>query len=268
MRFIYPQGKRKALTFSYDDGQIYDRRLAALFREAGMKATFHLNSGTLEQGEGSVYVGTGELDQVYQGHEIACHGVFHRNPTILSTQQLVLELQEDRKALEKLTGKLVQGLSYAFGNYDHEVICLAKKLGIKYSRTVQGTGGFFPPADFMAWHPTCHHGDRLLELGDQFLKAPDFYELPLMYVWGHSYEFGVSGDWGVIEAFVRKMEGKEDIWYATNMEICRYIEAVRAQEFSGDGLTMYNPTAVEVWVSAKGGILTVRPGETKYIGER
>lgn len=268
MRYVYPQGKRKALTFSYDDGQIFDRRLAELFRNAGMKATFHLNSGNLEQGEGSFYIGIEELEHVYLGHEIACHGVQHRNPTTLSVQQLILELQDDRKALEKLTGGLVQGLSYAFGNYNGEVMETARKLGIKYSRTVQSTGGFFPPADFMAWHPTCHHDYRLLELGDQFLNVADYYELPLMYVWGHSYEFGNSGDWSVIEAFVEKMAGKEDIWYATNIEICYYIEATRAQVFSADGLTMYNPTAINVWVSTKEGILTVKPGEVKYIGER
>ena len=30
MNFLYPGGLRKALTFSYDDGQIFDRRLAEL----------------------------------------------------------------------------------------------------------------------------------------------------------------------------------------------------------------------------------------------
>ena len=50
---------------------------------------------------------------------------------------MVLEIQEDRKALEKLTGHLVQGMSYAFGNYNEEIIEIAKSLGIKYSRTVR-----------------------------------------------------------------------------------------------------------------------------------
>lgn len=269
MRFVYPQAKAKALTFSYDDGQIYDRRLAELFRKAGMKATFHLNSGNLgPDRDQNTFVGAEELKEVYKEHEVACHGVWHRNPTTLTRQQLVLEYQEDRKALEKLTGGLVQGLSYAFGNYDGEVIEIARELGIKYSRTVQSTGGFFPPADLMAWHPTCHHDHRLMELGEQFLNLPDFYELPLMYVWGHSFEFGRSGDWSVIENFVEKMAGKEDIWYATNMEIAKYIQAVRTQEFSADGLTMYNPTAISVWVSTNQGILEIKPGETKYIGER
>lgn len=268
MRFVYPNGLRKALTFSYDDGQIFDRRLAELLRSHGMKGTFHLNTGNLEQGEqGSSFVAVGELKQVYEGHEIACHGVQHRNPTTITAQQLLVELQEDRKTLEKLTGEMVQGMSYAFGNYSPEVIEVAKSVGIKYSRTVKGTHSFFPPADFMQWHPTCHHDDHLLELADRFLDVAGFYELPLMYVWGHSFEFGNSGDWSVIETFVEKMAGKEDIWYASNMEIYKYISAVRQQEFSADGLTMYNPTAVSVWVSTEEGLAEVKTGETRYLGE-
>ena len=50
MRFVYPQGKAKALTFSYDDAQHYDRELVPIFNKYGMKATFHLNSGTLDGG--------------------------------------------------------------------------------------------------------------------------------------------------------------------------------------------------------------------------
>lgn len=268
MRFVYPKGLRKALTFSYDDGQVYDRRLAELFRSHGMKATFHLNSGSLDPHTGNeTFVGMEELKTVYDGHEIACHGVQHRNPTSLTRQQLLLELQDDRKALEKLTGGLVQGMSYAFGSYNQDVIDVAKTAGIKYSRTVNSTHNFFAPADFMQWHPTCHHDDRLLALGDSFLDVASYYELPLMYVWGHSFEFGRSGDWSVIEAFTDKMAGKEDIWYATNMEIYTYITATRQQEFSADGLTMHNPTAVSVWVKTEKELLEIKPGETKYIGE-
>lgn len=267
MRFVYPQGKRKALTFSYDDGQQFDRRLAELLRSHGMKGTFHLNSGRLGLHRGNeVYISAEEVKEVYNGHEVACHGVEHRNPPTITRQQMVLEIQEDRKALEAITGGLVQGMSYAFGNYNQEIMDIAKALGIKYSRTVQDTKSFFPPSDFLAWHPTCHHDNGLMELADSFINIAGFYELPVMYVWGHSFEFGRSGDWSVIEAFADKMAGKEDIWYATNMEICSYIQAARQQEFSADGRTMYNPTAISVWVSTKEGFLEVKPGETGYIG--
>ena len=44
----YPGGKFKALTFSYDDGTIHDRRLVEIFNQNGCKGTFHLNSGIME----------------------------------------------------------------------------------------------------------------------------------------------------------------------------------------------------------------------------
>lgn len=266
MRFVYPLGKRKALTFSYDDGQIFDKRLAELLRSHGMKGTFHLNSGKLGIQRGKDhYVSPEELGEIYAGHEIACHGVEHRNLPTITPQQMVIELEEDRKTLEKLTGGMVQGMSYAFGSYNETVKNIAQSLGIKYSRTVGDTGYFFPPSDFLEWNPTCHHNNNLLQLGDQFLDVPGFYELPVMYVWGHSFEFGWSDDWSVIEAFVEKMAYKDDIWYATNIEICNYLQAVYRQEFSADGTVMHNPTALSIWVSTEGGLVEVKPGETTML---
>ena len=42
---LWPDGLKKAVTFSYDDGVMQDLRLTALFRRYGLKATFNLNSG-------------------------------------------------------------------------------------------------------------------------------------------------------------------------------------------------------------------------------
>ena len=41
----FPGGKHKALTMSYDDGRLSDRKLVELFNQYGLKGTFHLNSG-------------------------------------------------------------------------------------------------------------------------------------------------------------------------------------------------------------------------------
>lgn len=268
MKYTFPQGKRKALTFSYDDGQRFDRELVAIFNRFGMKGTFHLNSGCLSEREDDtdLFVRKSEVASLYAGHEVAVHGVEHRNLPTLTKQQMVMEIEEDRKALEKLTGGFVQGMSYAFGSYSEEIINVIKPLGIKYSRTVNATNGFFPPVDFMAWHPTCHHDGPLERLGEEFLKVPGYIELPVMYVWGHSFEFGNKGDYSVIEQFCEKMSGKEDIWYATNSEICEYIQATRSQEFSADGHIMKNPTAISVWITTPEGLVEVKPGESKYVG--
>lgn len=265
MKFLYPEGKKKALTFSYDDGQIYDRQLIEIWNRFGMKGTVHLNSNNINN-EG--FVTAQELASLYEGHEIACHGAEHKNLPILSKQQMVIEIGRDRCALEKLTGTMIQGFSYAFGNYSEDIKKNTSLLGIKYARTVNSTGGFFPPVDFMEWHPTCHHNDSLLVQGDDFLEVPDYIELPLMYVWGHSFEFERQNNWKLMEEFAYKMSNKDDIWYATNIEIYKYLQAIRMLEYSADGTKVYNPTIIRVWIYINKNIIVVEPGQTVFLRER
>ena len=66
----YPEGKKYACTFSYDDGCKQDRRLVELFNKYGMKCTFNMFSGSMmsDSGEG---IKMRELSTLFKGHEIA-----------------------------------------------------------------------------------------------------------------------------------------------------------------------------------------------------
>ena len=128
MEFTYPQGLKKALTFSYDDGREFDRRLVEIFNQHGLKGTFHLNSGTLGlHAPNGDFVAPGEVKELYQGHEVAVHTVSHLHPMSSPLSQVSREIAEDRKALEALTGGLVVGtgdlselaLGWATYNGDH-----------------------------------------------------------------------------------------------------------------------------------------------------
>ena len=46
---------------------------------------------------------------------------------------------------------------------------------------------------------------------------------------------------------MRKAAGKDDVWYATNIEICDYINAYFSLKFSANGEKVYNPGAIEVF---------------------
>ncbi|MBO4750933.1 MAG: polysaccharide deacetylase family protein [Lachnospiraceae bacterium] len=268
MFYTYPQGKHMALTFSYDDGQVFDRRLVELFNKYGMKGTFHLNSGRLDrEGHHGAFVEAAELATLYAGHEVACHGVFHQDPLLLSEQELLLEYANDRSALEECTGGFVQGLSYAYGRFNDVTKRVARTVGLKYSRTVNSTHDFRVPADFLEWDPTCHHGDaRLMELGKNLLDSPPHRMMPLMYVWGHSYEFDRDGTWGIMEAFCELMQGREDVWYATNLEICNYVNAIRSLEISMDQKRVYNPSAIPVWVRNDAGeVIVLEAGKVTIV---
>ena len=105
----YPGGKHKALTMSYDDGRTQDRRLIGIFNENGIRGTFHLNSGRLEE-ENRIH--PDEIAELYRGHEIACHTVTHPTIARCPLPEAAAEVLEDRKALERITGTPVRGMSY------------------------------------------------------------------------------------------------------------------------------------------------------------
>jgi peptidoglycan-N-acetylglucosamine deacetylase len=251
---LFPGGRAKALTLSYDDGVIEDRRLVEIFNRFGLRGTFHLNSGTLG---GEDKIALKEVASLYQGHEVSAHSVTHPFLEKLPMAAVIQELAEDRRRLEELCGYPVRGMSYPFGSYTKEIAALLSALGIRYSRTVSKTTNFDVPEDFALWHPTIHHNDNLLATAQRFLDLKDGMPcLRLLYVWGHSYEFARQNNWELIEQFAEKIGGRSDIWYATNIEIFDYVQALRRVEFSADFSVALNPTAAELWITA--GKKTVR----------
>ncbi len=247
--FYYPQGKKKALTFSYDDCQIHDRRLVEIFNKYNMKGTFHINSGILGS-EG--FITKEELGSLYKGHEVSCHSVTHPYLTKLPKEQLVEEVREDKRWLEKQVGYPVRGMSYPFGAYDFHVINALEVLGIEYSRTVNSTGGFSMPSNFLEWNPTCHHNSDIKDKLVDFKNPAPWQKLPLFYIWGHSFEFHRENNWEVIEDFCKAAADDPEVWYATNIEIKDYICALKGLVFSVDQTIVYNPSAVSVWFSKDG----------------
>lgn len=260
IQFLYPENKTKALTFSYDDGQIYDRRLVDIFNRYGLKGTFHLNSGMLDQ-EG--FVTGGEIKELYKDHEISCHGVKHKYLNHLPGELLVHELWEDRKRLEELSGRIITGISYAYGEYSDDVVNSLRQLGFQYARTVESTNRFSMPDDFLRWKPTCHHNGDVLNKADKFLDTPGYMRLPLFYIWGHSFEFERENSWNLMEELCRKVSNRKDVWYVTNIDYYHYVTAMKSLVFSLDRTRVRNPSGLAVWIQYGDRVIAVQPGETK-----
>ena len=85
----------------------------------------------------------------------------------------------------------------------------------------------------------------------------------VFFLWGHSYEFNDNDNWNVIEEFAEAIGNRDDIWYATNIEICRYVKAFYALQFSANGEKVYNPTATDVYLNYFKEDILVKAGETK-----
>lgn len=253
----FPGGKHKALTMSYDDGLLEDRRLVALFNRYGIRATFNLNSGLREPQR----IPQEEWAELYQGHEIACHTCLHPTIARCPLDQVARQILEDRLQLEALTGAPVRGLAYPNGSWSPEIAALLPALGIRYARVVGDTHNFELPQDFMTWTATCHHDHDLMEDARRFTSLDKTQYLYLMYVWGHSFEFRTEEDWARMEDFCRLAGGREDTWYATNIEIVDYLSDAERLQFTAAADRVYNPNARSVWLQVDGRILEIPGGQ-------
>lgn len=269
MRF--PEGKAKALTFSYDDGVLADKKLLKVFEKYGLKGTFNLNSRLFDCPEWHGRMDERTTCEAYKdcGQEIALHGARHIFMDKVPLCEAVKEVVDNRAYLEEKFDKIVRGMAYAYSGYNADIKRVIADAGVVYARTTKPTYGFEIPTDWLELNPTCHHKDKqLAPLADKFFGSSPLKEFKhrepwLFYVWGHSYEFDDDNNWDIIEGLgKRAAERKDEIWFATNIEIYEYVRAYKNLVFSLDGERVYNPSALPVWIELRGKTYKIAAGET------
>ena len=227
-------GKKKAVTFSFDDGVVQDIRLVEILNKYNLKGTFNLNSAKLGLPSDPWKVEWGEIPRpilnvskikpLYVGHEVAVHTLTHPNLTTLNDETVIYQVDEDRKKLEEIFGYSVVGMAYPCGgvNNDARVAKLIQEnTPIRYARTITSTLTFdLQKGNLLQFNPTLHFlNEKTEEIVDKFL-ALETDEPQLLYIWGHSYELDYSESrWERFENLCKKLSGKADIFYGTNKEV-------------------------------------------------
>ena len=227
-------GKKKAITFSFDDGTTQDLRLIKILNTYGLKATFNINSGllgtpnVLETGDKLVIlhnkVNASQVKEWYAGHEVAVHTLTHPHLVQLNDETVIRQVEEDRKALESLCGYPIIGMAYPCGgeNNDERVAKLIREnTPIRYARTIKHTYSYdFEQENLLRFNPTIHFLDEKMEE-----IAKNFVELQtesaqLLYIWGHSFELDIGDEtWERFENLCKILSGYADIFYGTNNEL-------------------------------------------------
>lgn len=222
-------GKKKAITFSFDDGVTQDIRLIEILNKYGLKGTFNINSSLLglpgNLGETNhTKVDASKVKEIYAGHEVAVHTMTHPNLTMLNDETVIRQVDADRKMLSALCGYPVVGMAYPCGgvNNDERVATLIKNnTPIAYARTITSTHTFeLQKENLLRFNPTLHFLDeRTEEIVEKFLNL-ETDEPQLLYIWGHSYELDYDEScWARFEKLCKALSGKEDIFYGTNKEV-------------------------------------------------
>ena len=250
----YPGFKAKALTLSYDDGVIQDKKLIEIMDRYGIKGTFNLNGGSyrdVDYRSANTRLTQEEAVALYKnsGHEVAVHGFRHPFLDEMPNGSAAWEIMKDRETLEEIFGGIIRGSAYPMGTYDDDVVATMKQCGIVYARGVKVTHSFQIPKDWLRLEGTYRNVDpELMSICDRFLQLSPAYGPKLFYMWGHSYEFDRENGWEIIEEFCKKMGGHDDIWYATNIEIYDYLEAARRIRATANSNRLYNPTATTLYL--------------------
>lgn len=230
------KGKSKAVTFSFDDGVLQDKRLIDILNRYNLKCTFNLNSSLLGNRNTYLYKGfeidrtkilPSEVKSLYAGHEVAAHTKDHYLLPALSDELVISQVEEDRLKLSELCGYEVVGMAYPCGgvNNDDRVAELIKNhTGVKYARTISSTENFDIQDNLYRFNPTVYHLDRkkAFSLAEEFINLKTDTS-KIFYIWGHSYELDYNNEkqmtWDYFEEFCKLISNKEDIFYGTNKEI-------------------------------------------------
>lgn len=272
---VYPEGRRKAFTLSYDDALDCDIPLVEMMRSRGVRGTFNANSAICPAepaGENGYKWNKLVLSQyaaVYgDDMEIAVHGGRHPYWNRLPTAQAMADIAWDRRALEQVTGKPVLGAAAPYGAVNDDVVTMLRLAGIRYCRLGGVTNELELPeqVDWLRFKGTCRHrSPKLMELAEWFVSgAPEEGKLFLFCVWGHTYEFVKQGNWHVMERLLDTVSGREDVWYATNLEIAAYLQD--AERLEEDGNAVRNPTERDLWVCADETVIRVPAGGSAALG--
>lgn len=282
----FPEGKAKAVTFSFDDGVRHDIKHAEMMSRYGLKCTYNINTAMYGKDETSRRLTQAEVKKYLfdAGHEIAIHGANHIAPGVASSTIGIKDTLECRLALEKDFGCIIRGMAYPDcgitrfhnGTTKEQVKNYLKALGIVYARSLYGDNNRFElPEDFLEWIPTVDScNPKIMEYIDEFLtidyKKDNTYAMltqpKLFFVWGHSFAYGDDDTWEKWEEICQKLAHQEEVWYATNIEIYEYVKAYQSLVFSADESMVYNPTLKTVWFEVDKKLYYVLPGEMVLIG--
>lgn len=222
-------GKKKALTFSFDDGVTQDVRLIELLNKYNLKGTFNLNSSLLGlkdmiTSEVTHYkVKAKDVRSIYDGHEVAVHTLTHPLLPSLDDDTICYQVERDRQTLSELCGYEVVGMAYPCGgqnNDDRVASVIKQRTGVRYARTIESNGNFNLQKNLYRFNPSAYfiEIEKMLSLAEMFLNGND-EEYQLFYIWGHSYELDIEPNgWQNFEEFCKLVSSRPNVFYCTNRE--------------------------------------------------
>ena len=265
IRRLYPNGKKKAFNITFDDGITQDIRFVEMMNKYGLKGTFNLNSGLMENefewthkcGLVIKRLPKSSVVDLYKGHEIASHTLTHPFMNEMSEDEIMHELVEDKKNLEELFGCEILGFAIPFDYYSELIKNCAKKCGFEYSRMSEERYSYEPPSDYFNWAAGTYHVMPGFEkFVEEFFEIDE--ELALCQIVGHAYDLDTKDMWEKYEDILKRVS-EDDVESMTNLELVQYLKAMRSADISQDRIV--NNSDMKLWFECDGQVISVSARE-------
>lgn len=268
-------------TFNLVSGRLYNN-----MKSAAVKAGYSDSEEDVYAYAKAMYTGK------YGNHEISTHTEWHKpshlNPgqTGSDSQGTPLVGASTEDEIADIQNCPIQVREW-FGLEDDEVIGLAWpngnghsrsdyaqleeamiEVGLKYARH-DANGTFELPTDWFSWHATAHHPNAAPYV-DSFIALPNSGDMKCLFIWGHTYEFNNAGNndslnWNYIEGIVKALHDQGNIWFATNGDVYRYVEATKLVEVTDTTVT--NNSDMTVYYNINGKNVELAAGDVYTIGQ-
>lgn len=277
---LYPDGLKKAVTFSFDDGKETDRDVVSVLNKYNLKGTFNLVPAWLDQ---SGFLTSDEIGELFDGHEVACHGYSHNRVDNLTPEEFETDLVNTQTYLKNLVGYDISGYAYPFGGLNgtgtitqEDVDSILQANNISYARLTgnKSLNSYNLPENFLRWSYQLRVGPESNSntTADAFNKVQSFLNLPqgdkmqamMLFAHGHEIQdYGQTGKdskgWELFEELLTSLSGKDDVWYTTCADISEYAQSSYNLKIGSKTDTLKNPTDRSVWVTINGVSTKIMP---------
>lgn len=221
------------VTTSWDDGSIFDLKVAELLNKYGVKGTFYVPK--------SLFAHPLERNDILaldKNFEIGSHTLNHVDLTKVSLSEAKQEIEGSKAYLEDLLGHNVPMFCYPSGRFNQDIKRIVRDSGFIAARTIK-RGSLDLPSDPYEWRVTSYLGKgspyltltamqkiftsikgvwdwetRAKLLFDRFLRVGGIY-----HIWGHALGFEIDLLWDKLERVLAYISHREDVAYVTNGEI-------------------------------------------------
>ena len=218
-------------TSSWDDGSVYDLRLAELLLKYNQNATFYIPLANVEKRS---VINKKQIWDLSKEFEIGAHTVNHKYLTTISNLEAEYEIKQSKKELENITGKQIQGFCFPGGKYHKHHLKYIQEAGFAYARTANmfkfNNSDFLMNISLQAYNHsqytyfkhlikrgyfseiiknstfilTTIQWDKLLRnIVEKYIKNDSVEKITIIHLFGHSWELEEYSMWQQLEEFLK-----------------------------------------------------------------